>query len=274
MTLRAVLKDLCPPVLPRLVSRWRHGRIVYRAGFADWASALAASDGYDDPAIVSRVVDATDAVLRGEAVAERDGVRLAHAPPPFHLLTPLLSAALQNDGRLTVLDVGGALGTLYRQCRPFMAGVRSLRWQVVEQPAFADIGRMRYATDELSFHGSPDEAHAVSAPDVVLLSSVLQFLPPDAALLGYLKHCTARYLVLDRTPFSSAPSDVLYVQDVPASIYAASYPMRALSRPRWLEDTVAGWSLVHESACAEGTAVATDGSRFDYRYQMLERTPC
>ncbi len=274
MRLRTILRGLCPPVLARLFLRWRHGVIVYRAGFSDWQAAKAASGGYAHDAIIERVVAATDAVVAGRAAAERDGVILDRLQPPFHLLAPMLAAALEREGRLVVVDFGGALGTLYRQCRPLLGSVRRLRWHVVEQAAFARIGHQNYENDELAFFDSLQAACAAEAPDVVLMSSVLQFLPDVAPVLSAVTSSGARYLLVDRTPFRDAPQDAVFVQEVPPSIYAASYPMRAFSLQLWFERLGANWTLLHEQPSPEGRVHGSDGSPFDYRYQLFRKASC
>lgn len=248
--------------------------MVYRAGYPDWASAAAGCSGYADPTILARIERATEAVVRGEAAAERDGVLLAHRPMPFHLLSPMLAAALRSGGRLRVLDFGGALGTQFRQCRPLLDAVTALDWIVVEQAEFVRVGRARFEGDGLRFAASMDEALTQGEPDVILLCSVVQFLPPDHPLFAYLARSKAAFLVVERTPFHEGPEDVPYVQEVPAAIYPARYPMRALSHGRWLDGTLAGWRLEHEEASPEGVAEASDGTTFDYRYQLFRNRQC
>lgn len=274
MKLRALLRDLCPPLVWRWLARLRGGRMIYRAGYADWSAAVAGSGGYADPFILARIEQATDTVVNGGAPAERDGVLLPSRPMPFHLAAPMLSVAVRRGGRLRVLDFGGSLGTQFRLCRPLLEGVVSLDWVVVEQPDFVRVGRARFEGDGLRFAASIEAAIANGEPDVILLCSVVQFLPPDHPLFGYLARSAATYLVVERTPFRNAGDDAIYVQQVPAAIYPARYPMRALSHRRWLNETLSDWQLLHEESSSEGVAEASDGSTFDYRYQLLRSKRC
>lgn len=274
MKLRALLRDLCPPLVWRWLARLRGGRIIYRAGYLDWGSAVAGSGGYADPSILARIEQATDAVVSGRAPAERDGVLLPSSPLPFHLVAPMLAAAMRNGGRLRVLDFGGSLGTQFRLCRPLLDAVVSLDWVVVEQADFVRVGRARFEGGGLRFAVSIEEALVNGEPDVILLCSVVQFLPPEHPLFGYLARSAATFLVVERTPFREADDDAIYVQEVPAVIYRARYPMRALSHVRWLKETLAGWQLLHEESSSEGVAEASDRSTFDYRYQLLRSERC
>lgn len=274
MTLRALLRDLCPPLVWRWLGRLRGGRMIYRAGYPDWTAAVLRSGGYADPSILARIEQATDAVVSGLAPAERDGVLLTRRPMPFHLVAPMLAAAVRKGGCLRVLDFGGSLGTQFRQCRPLLDAVASLDWIVVEQADFVRVGRARFEGDGLRFAASIEEALVSGEPDVILLCSVVQFLPPDHPLFGYLARSAATFIVVERTPFRDADDDAIYVQEVPAAIYPARYPMRALSHGRWLNETLAGWQLMHEESSSEGVAEASDRSTFDYRYQLLRSKRC
>ena len=198
--------------------------------YGSWDEACKAArvrgEGYDQLRILDRVARATREVISGKAAFERDSVLFERADYPYPVLACLLQIAAGNKGHLSVLDFGGALGSLYHQCRPFLRGLEKLRWRVVEQPHFVAAGRADFQTDELQFFTSVAECLSIETPDVALFSGVLQYLeepqiPVDAA-------CRAGMAVLvDRTPMVATETDVFTVQTVPASIYAASLPFRA-----------------------------------------------
>lgn len=198
--------------------------------FASWdeacKAACARGEGYDQQQILDQVAWATREVIAGRAAFERDSVLFERPDYPYPVLACLLQLAAGNKGQLSVLDFGGALGSMYHQCRPFLRGLERLRWRVVEQPHFVAVGRADFQTDELQFFTTVAECLSVEAPDVALFSGVLQYLeepqiPVDAV-------CRAGVAVLvDRTPMVATEMDVFTVQTVPASIYAASLPFRA-----------------------------------------------
>jgi putative methyltransferase (TIGR04325 family) len=224
------VREWLPPVLRRLGNRLLGAEQIYHGPYPDWASARADADGYDRPDILERVRGATEDVLRGEAAYEQDGMTFAEAATPGPALAALLMAAA-IDGRLSVLDLGGALASHYLRWRPWLVPLPSLQWQVVEQPHFVEAGRMLFAGSNhpLHFHERVDGGVGANA---VLASSVLQYLPDPMAMLASLVETGARVLVVDRTPFSRDDGEHFLVQQVPRRIYPARYPLRSLSRPR------------------------------------------
>jgi putative methyltransferase (TIGR04325 family) len=142
------------------------------------------------------------------------------------VLVGLLRAAIENGNQLSVLDFGGSLGSTYFQCRDFLSIVPSLRWGIVEQRRFVDSGREQFETEQLKFYYSIAECIQQAKPNVVLFSSVLQYLPEPYLVLDEVIRSDIPYVIIDRTPFSSDDRDRIAVQHVPPSIYKASYPMR------------------------------------------------
>ena len=95
----------------------------------------------------------------------------------------LLYAALRANGRLSVVDFGGALGSHFFQNRSLLKDVRELNWTVVEQPRFVQAGQEYLRDNVLNFSSSLDQAIAEGKPDVLLMSSVLPYLPDPLELL-------------------------------------------------------------------------------------------
>jgi putative methyltransferase (TIGR04325 family) len=271
MSVREVVRDLTPPALLRVGRRLKGGGLRFAGRPADWADACRMSSGYAASAILERVVTATRAVVSGEAAYERDGVLFDEPAYPFAILAALLRAAALDAGRLDVVDFGGSLGSTYHQCRPFLAALPSVHWRVVEQQAFVEAGRSEFSTAELEFFGSVDEMPEGGGGRVILLSSVLQYLPEPARALAELLAASARHVVIDRTPLSRADADRLCIQHVPKHIYEASYPCWILSRSRLLAQLSAAWRVVAEFPCAEGSTRTEDGLPFEFRGLILER---
>ena len=101
-------RDLLPPLLYRALTAVNPNAISLVGPYADWAAAVADSQGYDAAAIVEQVERAQDRVLAGAASFERDSVLFQDPQYNCPLMALLLRAALENEGRLSVLDFGGA----------------------------------------------------------------------------------------------------------------------------------------------------------------------
>lgn len=243
------LSELIPPAIWRLrasLSR-RHG--MY-GNYATWQDAARDSDGYDSGVILDRVRRSLAEVRDGRAAFERDGCtfdRIHHSHP---LLAALLYGAALRNNTLDVLDFGGSLGSSYFQCRKFLAPVSRVRWTVVEQPAFSEVGRREFQTDQLRF--SDLQTALAEGPRVLLLLSVLQFLPDPAAIVAELRTCDYDAIVVDRTPMWRHPTRIT-VQHVPAEIYGTPvrYPARIFSRDE-LVDLFDGYELASEFETADG----------------------
>lgn len=234
MTLRETLRELTPPLLQRAVRRVRGGGLRFEGDYPDWDSAQRASGGYDAGEIVRRVFEAERQVKEGKAADARDGVLFDQVQFSLPVMAALARAAQARGDGLRVLDFGGAFGGLYRQFRAF--GLRTrVEWTVVEQPAYVDLGAQHFQTGELRFSASLEDALADAPADVLLLSSVLQYLPAPHALMRRFADWGPAQVVIDRTPCSALARDILAVQQVPADIYRASYPCWIFSRERLLD---------------------------------------
>ena len=216
------------------------GPYYYCGRYTDWASAAAASSGYDAPVILEQTRRATALVRAGDAAFQQDGVAMTEMPDHAHRIASVLAiAALEREGRVSVLDFGGALGSTFFAYRRLFGSAAQWTWRVVDQDAYCACGRREFADPQLSFFESLDAAVAAGRPDVILCISVLQFLPDPAAALQALAAAGAALIVIDRTPFAIGADAEIVVQQVPPALYRASYPSWLLSEPAFLE-AVAG----------------------------------
>ncbi|MBI1337176.1 MAG: methyltransferase, TIGR04325 family [Phycisphaera sp.] len=209
----------------RRLGSMRHRRTDYTGRYANWARAVADSEGYDSRFIVNRVAAAVRSVIEGMADCERDGTTLDHTLHPHALLSTLLRAAILDKGHVEVLDFGGALGGTYLACRPFLAPVQP-QWNIVEQPSFVDEGRSNFTNDHLRFYETPEACLAQRPVNVLLASGVLQYLPEPYTMLDRLLELSVRHVVIDRLAVVRMQDDFLTVQHVGNHIYGqpTSYP--------------------------------------------------
>lgn len=164
-------------------------------------------------------------MIRGEAACERDSVLFDTVPYPLPLIAILLRAASENQGRLNVLDFGGALGSSYYQCRGFLAGLSVLRWSVVEQTHYVKCGQREFENGILRFYENVEACAEAAPPQVILASGVLQCMPDPAQILDLFVRTGANYIVIDRTPIAFNGKKVISVQSVPDTICQSSYPI-------------------------------------------------
>lgn len=243
----------------------------FEGEFVSWQDAVAASGGYDDPSILAKVAGATLRVKRGEAAYERDSVLFSQVEYSWAVLSGLLWAAALKEGRLRVLDFGGALGSAYFRHRAPLADLEYIRWGVVEQANYVAEGKANFEDGQLRFFTTIEEASAAIQPNVVLLGSSLQYVAKPYEILAQLGLTEAAVMIVDRTPFADIDRDVITVQRVPPSIYPATYPFRILSRQRVLDQLLASWRFIAPIDSAEGEIVFGDALTFRFDGFILRR---
>ncbi len=250
--IRSLARDWVPPALARSVQALRSDGIRFDGPFASWEDATAKSTGYDADDILARVLDATLKVRRGEAAYERDSVLFDRIDYVWPVTAGLMWAAARANGRLDVLDFGGSLGSSYFQHARLLAALAEVRWGVVEQPHFARAGQAALQDERLRFHESIGQCLAASRPNVILLSSVLQYLADPLPVITELCAVGAGVIIVDKTIVNTSLRHRIYVQHVPASIYRASYPCRSLSESA----LVASFGPAYRLECAFDSADA------------------
>ena len=267
---KTLLRDCLPPLALRWLRQWRGSGIRYAGDYPSWDEASRHATGYDADAILARVRDATLRVKRGEAAFERDSVVFVEAEYVWPVLAGLMWAAARQQGRLNVLDFGGALGSTYFQHRRFLGGLAEVRWNVVEQAHYVACGNAEIADGTLRFYPDIAACLAEQTPNVVLLSGVLQYLPEPLALLDELASVGATVMLIARTPVANTPINRLLVQQVPASIYPASYPMWVFSESQLLARLEPRWRVVSRHDEPEGEVRPQTGQPFRFEGWLLE----
>jgi putative methyltransferase (TIGR04325 family) len=162
------------------------------------------------------------------------------------LLAGLMWVAAQNHGTLNVLDFGGSLGSAYFQNLAFLRSLPEVRWNVVEQPGHAAVGKEYFEDNTLKFYATIDACLEETQPNVVLLGSVLQYLEHPYKTLYKLSSLPCRHMIVDRTPIWEGATDRLCVQKVSPDIYPATYPSWIFSRTQFVSHLDSGWTPLAE----------------------------
>lgn len=265
-----LIKDWFPPYLLRLIRNYRGGAIVFNGPFSTWKEASLHSSGYDSEKILEKVLAATLKVKNGEAAFERDSVLFDEIQYSWPVTSALMWAAARNNGKLNVLDIGGALGSSYFQNRVFLEGLSEVNWQVIEQENFVEAGKKYIQNERITFYSSINCCLQENKPNVVLLSSVLQYLENPLKIFEELTKIGADVLIVDRTPFSFNEYDKICVQKVSKRIYDASYPMWIFSKSKFMSTANKDWRLVYEEVSPEG-AFSFDKTKFTFLSMIFER---
>lgn len=232
-------KNWMPPAIIRILRDLFRKGVRFEGDYKSWEEVLAKCSGYDAENILSKVLEATLKVKSGKAAFERDSVLFDEIEYSWPVLSGLMWVAALDEGRLNVLDFGGALGSSYFQNRKFLQYLPEVRWNVVEQEHYVLAGKQHIQDEYLRFYRTIDACVAENKPNVVLLSSVLQYLPNPASVLNLLLEIQAETLILDRTSYANygvMPS--IKIQTVPSKIYKASYPCRFMSEHELIAEII------------------------------------
>ena len=231
--MKKYLRKIVPPILYDMFDTYRNGKYGFFGNYESWEAAKKQCIGYDSEVIYEKVKQAVLQVRNGKAVYERDSVIFDHIEYSWPMLAGLMYIAAVNKGSLSVLNFGGSLGSSYFQNRKYFDGLK-VEWSVIEQPYFVQYGKTHISEHGLDFFYSIEDCIKQRKPDVLLLSSVLQYLKNPYETLENLCSIGAEYIIIDRTSFIDSKEDVISIQKVPPTIYDASYPAWFFAEEKFL----------------------------------------
>jgi putative methyltransferase (TIGR04325 family) len=192
--------------------------------YKSWEDAKNDCEGYDTEGIFEKVAAATHKVVNGEAAFERDG-HLFYQKEDNTFLLECLEQIKSKEGRVSVLDFGGALGSTYFQHKAYLLGIDA-QWGIVEQQRFVEIGQKNFQSDSLHFYNNIEEATIGIAPNVILFSSVLQYLDDPQWWIRKAAENKISFIILDLTTVIEGQNDRITKQIVSPQLYKASYACR------------------------------------------------
>lgn len=281
LKLKSIVKNCVPAFMLRLYRKYKakyRAKVMKKAEFMvqsikseygffgnykTWEDAQKKSIGYDSELILEKVKKAILKVKNGQAIYERDSVLFDKIQYSWPLLASLLWVASNNENKLNLIDFGGSLGSSYFQNRDFLIHLKELNWNVIEQSNFVECGQRFIVDEHLHFYFSIEECLKVQNPNVVVFSSVLQYLEEPYNLLEYVINHDFPYIIFDRTTVIDGMKDQITVQKVPPQIYEASYPARFLSETKLLKLMSSKYQLITDFEALNQTIYFEDTQAFD-----------
>lgn len=254
--MRRILKSWIPPILLKLYKKMNIGGIRFRGRYYSWEDASKSVKGYGSKNIFEKVKASSLKVKNGESPCERDSVLFNTPQYSWPSLACLMYAAACK-GKLSVLDFGGSLGSLYFLNRVFLNNL-DVEWSIVEQRHFVEFGRDKIADEALQFYFDLDDCYRKRRPNFLLLSSVIQYLKDPYSWLEVFVNLEIDFILLDKTTFSKRQDEFIQIQEVPKAIYRASYPMHVLSEDKIVDFIkISGFELI-ESFTPEASLETSD----------------
>jgi putative methyltransferase (TIGR04325 family) len=248
------LHDILPPFLIRFLTGILYG---WHGNYSSWDEAKRKVTGYNSKNILDKVTSSALKVRDGDAVYERDSVIFDKIQYSFPVLSGLMWISALNNGKLNVLDFGGSLGSTYFQNKKFLDTIREVNWCIIEQPEFVSVGIEKFANDRLHFFYTIEECIKNYEIDVIILSSVLQYLEEPYKLLQIINTLPCKYLILDRTPFIKGKNRIT-IQKVNPKIYHGSYPCWFFSENEFLNYMTGAYKIVTEFTSLDKANISSE----------------
>ena len=265
--MRKIIKDFLPPIVLKSIKQMRNNKYGWKGNYPTWEEAENNASGYDKDVILEKVRDATLKVKNGEAVYERDSVLFDKIQYSWGLLSGLMYASAQMKGIVKVVDFGGSLGSTYFQNKKFLDGFSSLSWNVIEQEHFVSVGKSDFEDDRLHFYDDILTCIKQEQPDILVLSSVLQYIKEPYQILDIFLSYEFNFIVIDRTSFNVRDKDEIRLQIVSPSIYDASYPCWFFDRKKFIDYFVSyGYEIIEAFDGSDGK-----GDDFFFEGFILQR---
>ncbi|MFH1827611.1 MAG: methyltransferase, TIGR04325 family [bacterium] len=202
--------------------------------YSSWEDAEKKCTGYESDIILEKVKNSLLKVKEGEAVYERDSVLFNHIEYSWPLLTGLMWIAAKSKNKLNIIDFGGSLGSTYFQNRIFLKELDELHWNIVEQKKFVDCGKKYFTDKQLKFYYDIETCLRENHSNVILFSSVIQYLNKPYQFLEKILNYNFQYIIFDNTAFTNTEADRITIQKVSPKIYEASYPSWFFNKEKFL----------------------------------------
>jgi putative methyltransferase (TIGR04325 family) len=210
------------------------------------------------------VRDAAVKVKEGTAAYERDGVLFDEISYTWPVLACLENAALVNNSQLHLIDLGGSLGTSYYQNKAFLQSVQSLKWFVVEQANYIDVGKKEFENNQLQFSYSIDEVLGREKINCLLVSGSIQYFEKPKEWFEKLKGYNFESIVFDRTCFIEGKTR-LTVQHVPKTIYPASLPCWFFNETEFINSFSDKYELVADFESVDENSRSIDSKKLYWK---------
>jgi putative methyltransferase (TIGR04325 family) len=232
--MKQFIKSLIPPILLSLLRKIKYNKYGWKGDYLTWQEAKNKSIGYDSNKILQTVKESLLKVKNKKAIYERDSVIFDEIQYSWPLLAGLMFCSSKMNGILRVCDFGGSLGSTYYQNKVFLDKINKVSWGIVEQKHFIEVGKEQFEDKKLKFFYNVDECVKKEQSNILLLSSVLQYIEKPYELLDDILKNNFAYILIDRTPFSKS-YEKIKLQVVPPNIYKASYPCRFFDEIKFIQ---------------------------------------
>jgi putative methyltransferase (TIGR04325 family) len=245
----ALIKLLIPPVIYFYLNRIVRRNFIHRFkfGYDTWKSAAEFSGSYENPSIVGKVRRATLDQVENKVKFSMDGFGM----DKIHYSWPVTASlmCIQNiDNRISVLDIGGGLGTLYFQNIRFVeisGGVFEVC--VLEQDKYCRVADEVLSHYPIKFVRNLQELDPNFHPNIIHFGSSIPYIENINEIILEVLTLNPQYILIDRTPMSSLDYDIYSIEYPPPHLYGKiSYPLRILSQKNFFNKYFKDYEVIEE----------------------------
>ena len=262
MSFKSRVKDLTPPFLLRKIIGLFYG---WHGSYPSWEEASQLCSCYNSEMILEKVKTATLNVKQGRFPFARDSVNFSKICYSYPLLAAILWVATQKENKVNIMDFGGSLGSSFYQNKLFLESLEDFNWCIVEQHHFVDLGKAQFAEKKLHFFYTIEDCLQTYPINLLILSSVLQYLEDPFRILEEIFRSNIEYVLVDRTTFVLHGKDKLTLQKVPKKIYKANYPCWFFNENKFVNFFLPGYDLIYEFEVDEHINIPSKMKGFLFR---------
>ena len=228
----SLLIDWFIPSKAKNLSRALLSRLIGFTRVDSWNTALAKSIGYESTSVVEPVVQAARQ-LRNNC-EDTAFVTSRYQQVASGLLYCIAQSALEPSQPIRVLDFGGGGADYFYQFQKF-APYFNFDWTVLETPALAEAMQRDLGHDHANLRWVDSFEKTSESYDVVLCSSVLQYVEKPFEVLDQLVK-KSQFLILNRLPLVDTAEHFVAVQRIVTKRKRGSYPAHFFSESKFMQD--------------------------------------
>jgi len=220
------IKMFLPPILIKIKRKLFpavKSKGAWEGDYLCWNEALENSTGYDADLIIDTVKTSTAKVRDGLSKYVRDGFLFNEIDYAWPLAAILQKVYIEKKS-LYLIDFGGGLGSSYHQNSVFLSNMNDVKWIIVEQEKFVNIGKQEFQNNQVGFYNKIEDVLAKYPINLIIFSGVLQCIEDPFSMINTILESNIEYIFIDRTGFINDNKKRICLQIVSKEIYNATYP--------------------------------------------------
>jgi putative methyltransferase (TIGR04325 family) len=219
----------------------------YSGPYRSWIIAQRKSIGYNDSNIISKVRKSALIAKNSKSKFEIDSI-IFSKPYRNIKFEKILANLAKKKKSIKIIDFGGSLGSTYYRYRDIFSSQKKVKWSIIEQKAFVEIGKKEFKDKNLDFYYNLEEfinKNINKQIDIFLLSSSLQYIKNYKKIINKVNKLNVNYVIILKTPMKLSKKNEIYVEKVPEQIYGTSYSSWVFSKVK-LINSFTNYKLVYD----------------------------